>query len=64
VFATQLSAVGTVRAILATSHTGALPAALRSGSDIFDVTRAIRAHGQPLIALFARTAAIRFPAPV
>ncbi len=63
VFATQLSAVGTVRAILVTSHTGALPAALESGGDIVDVTRAIRAHGQALTALFARTAAIRFPAP-
>ena len=63
VFAAHLAAVGTVRAIIATTPTEALPTALRGGGDIYDVTRAIRARGHALTALFARAPSIRFPAP-
>jgi peptidoglycan hydrolase-like protein with peptidoglycan-binding domain len=62
-FAAELSAVGTVRAILATSRMATLAAALREDSDIYDVTRAIRAHDEPQAALFARTPSVRFPMP-
>ena len=62
VFATHLSAAGTVRAILATSQGEAVARALQRGSDIYDVTRAVRAL-DPLAALFARTPSIRFPRP-
>jgi hypothetical protein len=62
VFATHLSAAGTIRAILATSQGEAVATALRHGTDIYDVTRAIRAL-DPEAALFARTPSIRFPMP-
>ena len=62
VFATRLSAAGTVRAILATSHGEAVATALQCGSDIYDATRAIRAR-DPEAALFARTPSLRFPRP-
>jgi hypothetical protein len=62
VFATYLSAAGTVRAILATNHGEAVATALLRGSDIYDVTRAVRAC-DPQAALFTRTPSIRFPTP-
>ena len=62
VFATQLSAAGTVRAIIATGGAAALAEALRDQGDIYDVTRALRAH-DPHTALFARTPSLRFPRP-
>jgi hypothetical protein len=61
-FATQLAAVGTVRAILAADDTATLAEALRSESDIYDVARAVRAR-DATAALFARTPSIRFPRP-
>ncbi len=61
-FATQLAAIGTVRAILAAHHPATVAEALRSQRDIYDVTRAIRAR-DATAALFARNASIRFPRP-